>query len=48
MALPASVGLRDLLKYCSEPEEVIEVGRCAGFKDPGGGEQRSQSKTSIS
>ena len=48
MAFPASVGLWALLKYCKEPEELIEVGRCAGLDDPGGGEQRSQYIMSIS
>ena len=48
MAFPASIGLRDFLKYCNEPEELTDVGRWAGFEDPGGGEQRSQRRMSIS
>jgi hypothetical protein len=42
------MGLRDLLKYCNEPEEVIELGRCAALEEPGGGEQRSQRRISMS
>ena len=48
MAEPAWVGLRCLVKYWREPEEVIVLGKCGGFEDPGGGEQRSQSRMSMS
>ena len=48
VAVPAAVGLRDLLKYWREPVEVIEVGMWAGLEEPGGGEQRSQRRTSMS
>jgi hypothetical protein len=48
VALPASVGFRVLLKYCREPAELIKLGRCAGFDEPSGGEQRSQRRRSIS
>lgn len=48
VALPAAVGLRVLLKYWRDPEEVTVVGICAGWDELGGGEQRSQRSKSIS
>lgn len=48
VAFPAAVGLRDLLKYWSEPVEVTVVGMCAGLVELGGGEHRSQRRRSMS
>ncbi len=48
VAFPAAVGLRVLLKYWSEPVEVTAVGICAGLVEFGGGEQRTQSRRSMS
>lgn len=48
VAFPAPVGLRDLLKYWREPDELIAVGRWAGAVECGGGEQRSQRRRSMS
>lgn len=48
VALPAALGFRVLLKYCRPPNELTVVGICAGLADPGGGEQRSQRRRSMS
>jgi len=48
VAAAARAGLRCLVKYCKDPEEEIVLGRWAGLVEPGAGEQRSQSRMSIS
>jgi hypothetical protein len=48
VAFPASIGFRPWWKYCRAPEELTELGKWAGFDEPGGGDVRSQRRMSIS